>query len=172
MEFADFAVEIEKVLADLTTQYECATTDEDDIGMLWNFIYEDTVEGFILVEKDAPPFQIPTITITLHLGEVNGAPEEFLKYILGMNMVLINATLAIISTPSLPNGEQEENDDVDEDDEETENESTGFVDELAISTKMPYEAFTPEELADYLNLLVAQSDFVMDALEEFNKEME
>jgi len=171
MEFSDFAVEIEKVLADLVTEYDCAMTDEDDIGMLWNFVFEDSFEGFILVEKDAPPFSIPYITITIHLGEISGASEEFLKYVLGMNMSLMNASLAIISAPELPN--KEKNDfDKDNEGEDEYNDSTGFVDELVIVSKMPYEAFTPKEFPDYLNLLVAQSDFVVDALDQYNKEME
>lgn len=171
MEFADFAVELEKVLAEVVTDYDCAMTDEDDIGMLWNFIYEDTVEGFILVEKDAPPFAISTLTITLHLGVITGAPEEFLRYVLGINISLMNASLSIIRAPELPNKEEQDFDEDDEGEDEY-NDSTVLVDELVISTKMPYDAAKPEELADYLNLLVVQSDYVMDALDEYNKEME
>ena len=167
MEFADFAVEIEKVLSEVTSQYECAMVDDNDIGVLWNFLYEDSAEGFLLVEKDSPPFQIPTITITIHLGEITGAPVEFLKFVMGMNMVLVNSSLAIINSPV------EDSEDKEADEENLEdNERDSFIDELVLTMKMPYEAFIPAELLDYLNLLVAESDFVTDALDQFSIETE
>jgi hypothetical protein len=40
MEPADFAVQIEEIMAEVTSEYECVILDENDIGMLWTFVIE------------------------------------------------------------------------------------------------------------------------------------
>ena len=95
MEFADFAVEIEQILAEATTNYECVVVDEDDIGMMWNFTYEDIADGFLYIEKESVPFEIPTITLAVYLGAITDAPPEILKFILTLNGALINSAISI-----------------------------------------------------------------------------
>ena len=50
MEPADFAVQIEEIMAEVTSEYECVILDENEIGMLY-FCYRRQHKRFIGIEE-------------------------------------------------------------------------------------------------------------------------
>ena len=92
---ADFAVDIEEVLTKECSSYECVLCDEHDIGVLWSFLIEDSISGFIGVEDNEDSIGIATVTTGIHLKEITDADRDSLMHILDLNSELINATFTV-----------------------------------------------------------------------------
>lgn len=164
MEFADFAVEMEEVLATTTTEYECTMLDENEIALGWQFLYEDSLDGFIVCEKEDEVFGFATVTIALRVANITGAPEVLLKALFELNMAFINVNLALLQMPEMEDNDASD-DEMDNEDEQEPDEAP-IQDILVMRTKVPYEQFAPTDFADHLQTLAAQAELVFDILEE------
>jgi hypothetical protein len=158
MEPADFAVRMEEVLNEECSEYVCLLVDEDDIARLWNFVIEDSINGFIAYEDNEDTIGVPTITVGINLGDVTEAGREELADLLDKNGDLVNATLCLINVPV-------EKDEIDVEEElelDMEPEEPDTRDLLFIQTKVPYEAFEPEDFPGYIGNLMFQTETFID----------
>ena len=171
MEFADFAVEIEETLAKVTTEYECTMLDEDEIGLGWHFLFEDSIDGFLICEKEDELFGFPTVTIALRIADLTGMPSFLIKSLFELNMAFINVSLSLVQMPGVDSDEAENAEDNDFDDEEVkEQDELALTDNLVMRMKIPYEQFQPTDFEDYLQTLISQSDVVFDFLDSLSED--
>ncbi len=167
MEPADFAVRIEEIMAEECSEYVCLMVDEDEIGRLWNFTVEETIRGFLAFEDNQETIAIPTITVGIHIGDVTDHEPEDLKHLLTVNGDFINACLTVVNVPAdEENPEDEYETDADDDledilPEDEESESQRSQDLLFIQTKVPFDAFDPEDFMGYVQNLIFQTDAFM-----------
>ena len=175
MELADFAVNIEEVMAEVTTKYECVMTDENDIGKLWTFLVEDSISGYIGVEDNEDGIDIRTVSIGLHLKDITDISKEELLGLFELNSELINANFSVVKYP-VPQKDKDENDDdlieaesgetLSEIEDETDPE---LRDLLIIQTRVPYEAFSVEDFEPFIKNLMFQADMLLEDDEEENE---
>ena len=92
---ADFAVHIEEVLSESCSSYECVLCDDHEIGILWSFLIDDTISGFIGIEDNEDGLGIPTVTTGLHLKDISDFDREELLSLLELNSELINACFTV-----------------------------------------------------------------------------
>jgi hypothetical protein len=168
MEPADFAVRIEEIMAEECSEYVCLMVDEDEIGRLWNFTVEETIRGFLAFEDNQETIAIPTITVGIHIGDVTDHDPEDLKHLLTVNGDFINACLTVVNVPAESEDEEEPFEtDADDDlenipmeDEENDGPQKS-QDLLFIQTKVPFDAFDPEDFMGYVQNLIFQTDAFM-----------
>jgi hypothetical protein len=164
MELADFAVQIEEVMAEVTTEYECIMLDDNDIGVLWHFILEDAISGYIAVEENETYGDIKTVNLGLHLKDITDASKSELMELLEINGELINANFSVIKYPvNDPEEEEgvpfiEEGEDIDYDTPE----EPELRDLLIIQSRVPFEVFTPDDFDAFVNNLMFQADMFLN----------
>ena len=77
MEPADFAVQIEEIMAEVTSEYECVILDENEIGMLWTFVIEDSISGYIGIEENEDGVKVKTVSV-IHLKDITDVSKELM----------------------------------------------------------------------------------------------
>ncbi len=167
MEPADFAVRIEEVMTEECSSYECVLLDDNEIGVLWTFLIEDTIGGYLGIEDNEDTLNVKTVSVGLHLKDITDSTREDLLEILGLNAELINANFSVVKFPAKPPAEEEEepvfveegedlifDDDDDDDDEE-------MRDLLIIQTRLPFDAFEPEDFGAFVKNLLFQADTML-----------
>lgn len=162
---ADFAVKIEEVMAKECTSYECVICDEHDIGVLWSFVLEDSISGFIGVEDNEDGLGINTVTTGIHLKEISDYERDDLLHILELNSELINAcfTVAHIQEKNLEEPEPvfaEEGESIEY--EENNDEEVPSKEVLMIQCKIPLHAFDAEDFPGIVQNLMIQSDLALN----------
>ena len=172
---ADFAVNIEEVMSEACSNYECVLCDDHDIGILWSFLLEDSISGFIGIEDNEDGLGIPTVTAGLHLKDISDYDRDELLNILELNSELINACFTVShikeKTEEEPEpvfaeeGESIEYNDSEEDDEV----NTLSKEILMIQCKIPLVSFDPNDFSGVIQNLMIQSDM---ALNQENEELE
>ena len=165
MEPADFAVRIEEVMVEECTSYECVLIDDDEIGRLWTFVIEDTFSGYLSVDDNEESLKVRTVTLGLNLKDITGASREELLELLSRNAGLVSANFSVMKFPVADNDEEEpvmidEGEDVEFADVESEPE---LHDMLIIQTRLPFEAFAPEDFGDYVQNLLFQADLQLSS---------
>lgn len=173
MELADFAVQIEEILPEVTTKYECVMTDDEDIGRLWTFLVEDSISGYIGVEDNEEGIDIRTVSIGLHLKDITDISKEELLNLFELNSELINANFSVVKYPVPKTNKEDENNEemieveageelsFNEDEEEPE-----LRDLLIIQTRIPFDAFSVEDFEPFIKNLMFQADMLLDNDEE------
>ncbi len=166
MEPADFAVHIEEVMAEECSRYECALVDEDEIGVLWTFVLEETFSGYLSIEDNEDTLKMRTVTVGLHLKDITNASREELLELFASNAGLVSASFSVVSVP-VAREEQElaiidegEDLEIDEDDE------AEMRDMLIIQTRLPFEAFAPEDFGAHVQNLLFQAELQLTQDEE------
>lgn len=171
---ADFGVHIEEAMSSFCSSYECVLSDEHDIGLLWSFLIDDTISGFIGIEDNEEGLGIETVTIGLHLKEISDFDRDELLGILELNSELINAcfTVAHIQEESqeepepifAEEGESIEYNDEDDGDEENQEKNTKEI--LMIQCKIPLSAFDANDFSGIVQNLMMQSDLALNQNQE------
>ncbi|MDD3000144.1 MAG: hypothetical protein PHF29_00130 [Candidatus Riflebacteria bacterium] len=169
MEPADFAVKIEEIMAEVTSGYECVMLDENDIGMLWTFVIEDSISGYIGIEENDEGLNVKTVSVGLHLKDITDVSKEELMALFELNGELINANFSVVKYPSSDSNKSkepvfiEEGEDFDYEDDDTPPE---LRDLLIIQSRLPYEAFLPEDFEAFVNNLMFQADMLLNNPDE------
>lgn len=171
---ADFAVDIEEVLKEECSAYECALTDDNDIGVIWNFIVEDSISGFIGVEDNEEGLGVTTVTVGLHLKDITDYERKDILQLLEVNSELINASFSVAHFPVKPETEleqvfAEEGESIefeDEDDIEPE-----MRDLLFIQTRIPLSVFEVSDFSSIIQNLMIQSDMALNGGKEDGEEV-
>ncbi len=168
MEPADFAVKIEEVMAEECSSYECVLLDDNEIGVLWTFLIEDTISGYLGIEDNEDTLNVKTVSVGLHLKDITDSTREDLLEILGVNAELINANFSVVKFPAKPSKEDEKEEPVfveeGEDlifDEEDDEEEEDMRDLLIIQTRLPFDAFEPEDFGAFVKNLLFQADTML-----------
>ena len=167
---ADFAVQIEEVMAKECSSYECVLCDEHEIGVLWSFLLEDSISGFIGVEDNEDSLGIQTVTTGIHLKDISEMDRNELMHILELNSELINACFTVVHIQEKPEEEEEpvfaeEGESIEYDnDEEEENINTKEI--LLIQCKIPLSAYDPSDFSGIIQNLMIQSDFALNQNQE------
>lgn len=172
MEPADFAVKIEEVMAEECSSYECVLLDDNEIGVLWTFLIEDSISGYLGIEENEDTLNVRTVSVGLHLKDITDSSREELLGILEMNAELINANFSVVKYPAKPPKDEsdeevafadEGEDLIFEDDEDEEQE---MKDLLIIQTRLPFDAFAPEDFGAFVQNLLFQADTMLNREEE------
>ncbi|HNX77592.1 MAG TPA: hypothetical protein PLM07_17815 [Candidatus Rifleibacterium sp.] len=169
MEPADFAVKIEEVMTEECSSYECQLLDDDEIGILWTFLIEDTISGYLGIEDNEDTLKVKTISVGLHLKDITDYSREEVMAILEANGELINANFSVVKFPSREPEEKEpvfveEGEDLifdDEDEDEPE-----MRDLLIIQTRLPFDAFEPKDFSAFVHNLLFQADTMLGSGED------
>ncbi|MBR4569488.1 MAG: hypothetical protein IKO19_02295 [Candidatus Riflebacteria bacterium] len=167
---ADFAVQIEEVMAKECSSYECVLCDEHEIGVLWSFLLEDSISGFIGVEDNEDSLGIQTVTTGIHLKDISEMDRNELMHILELNSELINACFTVVHIQEKSEEEEEpvfaeEGESIEYDnDEEEENINTKEI--LLIQCKIPLSAYDPSDFSGIIQNLMIQSDFALNQNQE------
>ncbi|MGI6446310.1 MAG: hypothetical protein ACOX2I_11550 [Candidatus Ozemobacteraceae bacterium] len=165
MEPADFAVQIEEIMAEVTSEYECVILDENEIGMLWTFVIEDSISGYIGIEENEDGVKVKTVSVGLHLKDITDVSKEELMALFELNGELINANFSVVKYPAKESNKPdepvfiEEGEDYDYEDSDSPPE---LRDLLIIQTRLPYEAFLPEDFEAFVNNLMFQADMLLN----------
>ncbi|MBU1107535.1 MAG: hypothetical protein KKB51_12770 [Candidatus Riflebacteria bacterium] len=175
MEPADFAVRIEEVMAEECSSYECVLLDDDDIGILWTFVIEDTFSGYLGIEDNEETMKVRTVSVGLHLKDITDITREELLELFASNGELVSANFSVVKVPVSVQEEDEpviidEGDDLvlDEDDEN----QSEMRDMLIIQTRLPFEAFSPDDFGGFIQNLLFQAElFLTNDEEDENGEM-
>lgn len=169
MEPADFAVRIEEIMAEECSSYECVMVDDQEIGVLWTFLIEDTITGYLGIEDNEETLNVKTVSVGLHLKDITDISREELLGLLELNGELINANFSVVKFPAnQPSDEKqepvfaEEGEDVIFDDDEEENEEGNLRDLLIIQTRLPFEAFSPDDFGAFVQNLLFQADAMLN----------
>lgn len=172
MELADYSLLIEEALNKETTDYECIELDEDDVAVGWSFVIEDAIPGYLFIDENEYTYDLPTVSMGLHILDVTELSREALVRILKNNAGLINATFSIVNIPVLTETDEksvDKNTSFDDDFMEyvSEKEQEEFYDILTIQSKVPLDAFQPEDFMTYIQNLLFQTElFMPDVTEE------
>ena len=174
---ADFAVHIEEVMSEACSNYECVVCDDHDIGILWSFLLEDSISGFIGIEDNEDGLGIPTVTTGLHLKDISDYDRDELLNILELNSELVNACFTVshirekIEEEPEPvfadEGESIEYNDNEEDEANEENTLSKEI--LMIQCKIPLVSFDANDFSGIIQNLMIQSDM---ALNQENEDLE
>jgi len=168
MEPADFAVRIEEVMTEECSSYECVLVDDDEIGRLWTFVIEDTFSGYLSVDDNEESLKVRTVTVGLNLKDITGSSREELLELFARNAGLVSANFSVMKFPvASENGDEpmilDEGEDVDYADDESEPE---MHDMLIIQTRLPFEAFAPEDFGGYIQNLLFQADLQLSSRDD------
>ncbi|MDD3148578.1 MAG: hypothetical protein PHD82_14890 [Candidatus Riflebacteria bacterium] len=173
MEPADFAVRIEEVMTEECSSYECVLLDDNEIGILWTFLIEDTISGYLGIEDNEDTLNVKTVSIGLHLKDITDYSRDDLLELLGLNADLINSNFSVVKLPARPPKDDEKEEPVfveegedlifddDDDDEEPE-----MRDLLIIQTRLPFDAFEPEDFGAFVKNLLFQADTMLSPRED------
>ena len=167
---ADFAVQIEEIMAKECSSYECVLCDEHDIGILWSFLLEDSISGFIGIEDNEEGLGIQTVTTGIHLKDISEMDRNELMHILELNSELINACFTVVHIQEKSEEEPEpvfaeEGESVEYDNEEDE-ENINTKEILLIQCKIPLSAYDPSDFSGIIQNLMIQSDFALNQNQE------
>lgn len=167
---ADFAVQIEEIMAKECSSYECVLCDEHEIGVLWSFLLEDSISGFIGVEDNEEGLGIHTVTTGIHLKDISEMDRNELMHILELNSELINACFTVVHIQEKSEEEPEpvfaeEGESVEYDNEEEE-ENINTKEILLIQCKIPLSAYDPNDFSGIIQNLMIQSDFALNQNQE------
>lgn len=169
MEPADFAVRIEEIMAEECTSYECVLVDEEQIGILWTFLIEDTITGYLGIEDNEETLNVRTVSVGLHLKDITGISREELMELFELNGELINANFSVVKFPAKQSADEEqepvfvdEGEDLIYDDDEDENEEAELHDLLIIQTRLPFDAFSPDDFGAFIQNLLFQADTMLN----------
>ena len=167
---ADFAVQIEEIMAKECSSYECVLCDEHEIGVLWSFLLEDSISGFIGVEDNEEGLGIHTVTTGIHLKDISEMDRNELMHILELNSELINACFTVVHIQEKSEEEPEpvfaeEGESVEYDNEEEE-ENINTKEILLIQCKIPLSAYDPSDFTGIIQNLMIQSDFALNQNQE------
>lgn len=176
MEPADFAVRIEEVMTEECSSYECMLLDENEIGVLWSFVIEDTISGYLGIEDNEDTLNVKTVSLGLHLKDITEATRDEILAILELNGELINANFSVVKFPVKPDSEDSEPVFVDEGedliyDDDTDEEPE-MRDMLIIQTRLPFEAFSPDDFGAFVQNLLFQTDMFLNQDEAGAEEIE
>ena len=171
---ADFAVAIEEILGEECSNYECVLCDEKEIGVLWHFVVDDSIIGFLGVEDNEEGVGVPTVAVGINIRDITDYDRDGLMHILELNSLLINATFSVTHFPVKTETEQEpvfieEGESVEFNDEE-EDENTEMHDMLMIQCKIPLSVFEPQDFNSVIQNLMIQADMALNADEEDENE--
>ncbi len=163
MEPADFAVKIEEVMTEECSSYECVLLDDNEIGILWTFLIEDTISGYLGIEDNEDTLKVKTVSVGLHLKDITEYGRDEVLEILEKNADLINANFSVVKFPVKDNAEKEpvfvdEGEDLIYDDEDEEEE---MRDLLIIQTRLPFDAFDPADFGAFVQNLLFQADTML-----------
>ena len=167
---ADFAVQIEEIMAKECSSYECVLCDEHDIGILWSFLLEDSISGFIGVEDNVEDLGIYTVTTGIHLKDISELDRSELLHLLELNSLLINACFTVVHIQEKSEEEPEpvfaeEGESVEYDNDEEE-EPINTKEILLIQCKIPLSAFDPNDFSGIIQNLMIQSDLALNQNQE------
>ncbi|MEW6711410.1 MAG: hypothetical protein AB1403_16415 [Candidatus Riflebacteria bacterium] len=155
MEAADFAVKIEEIMAEECSAYECIYEDEEEIGRIWKFQIEDSIDGYLALEENEETIGIQTVAMGLYLLDITDYEREDLFGLLQMNADFINSSLSVVRIPAKSEALDEEVVNLDEEDpDEDEEDSESFI--LTIQTRIPADAFEPNEFKTYVENMLFQ----------------
>lgn len=174
MEPADFAVRIEEVMTEECSSYECMLLDENEIGVLWSFLIEETISGYLGIEDNEDTLNVKTVSLGLHLKDITEASREEILAILELNGELINANFSVVKFPVKQANDSDEPVFVDEgedlvyDDEDEE--EPEMRDMLIIQTRLPFEAFSPDDFGAFVQNLLFQADTFLGQNDEEDEE--
>ncbi len=165
MEPDDFAVRIEEVMTEECSSYECVLVDDEEIGRLWTFVIEDTFSGYLSVDDNEESLKVRTVTLGLNLKDITGSSREELLELFARNAGLVSANFSVMKFPvSDEKGDEslilDEGEDVEYDDDDGEPE---MHDMLVIQTRLPFEAFAPEDFGGYIQNLLFQADLQLSS---------
>lgn len=168
---ADFAVQIEEVMAKECSSYECVLCDEHEIGVLWSFLLEDSISGFIGVEDNEEGLGIHTVTTGIHLKDISEMDRNELMHILELNSELINACFTVVHIQEKSEEEPEpvfaeEGESVEYDNPEDEEGNINTKEVLLIQCKIPLSAYDPNDFSGIIQNLMIQSDFALNQNQE------
>ena len=168
---ADFAVQIEEVMAKECSSYECVLCDEHEIGVLWSFLLEDSISGFIGVEDNEDGLGIQTVTTGIHLKDISEMDRNELMHILELNSELINACFTVVHIQEKSEEEAEpvfaeEGESIEYDNEEEDEENINTKEILLIQCKIPLSAYDPSDFSGIIQNLMIQSDFALNQNQE------
>ncbi|PKL45836.1 MAG: hypothetical protein CVV41_02195 [Candidatus Riflebacteria bacterium HGW-Riflebacteria-1] len=167
MEPADFAVRIEEVMAEECSKYECVLVDDDEIGILWTFVIEDTFSGFLSVEDNEETLKVRTVTLGMHLKDITDISREELLELFASNASLVSANFSVVKFPVAQDEaapviiDEGEDLEIDEDDEQPE-----MRDMLIIQTRLPFEAFSPDDFGGFVQNLLFQAEMYLTQSED------
>ena len=161
MEAADFAVKIEEVMNEECTAYECIFEDEEEIGRIWKFQIEETIDGYIAIEENEETIGIQTVSIGLYLRDITDYSRDDLLELFYANADFLNASFSIVKIP-VP-VEDQRIPDLDEEDPEDEEIETEEHEILTIQSRMPADAFDPNDFKTYIENMLYQYQIAMDA---------
>ncbi len=155
MEAADFAVKIEEVMAEECSAYECVYEDEEEIGRIWKFQIEDSIDGYLALEENEETIGIQTVAIGLYLLDITDYEREDLFGLLQMNANFLNSSLSVVRIPAKSENQEGEAVNLDEEDPvEDEEDSESFV--LTIQTRIPADAFEPNDFKTHVDNMLFQ----------------
>ncbi len=167
---SDFGVHIEEAMGEYCSSYECVVSDEHDIGMLWSFLIDDSISGFVGIEDNEEGLGIETVTIGIHLKEISDFDRDELMGILELNSELINACFTVAHIQEkveeepepvfAEEGESIEYEDNEQDSEDEEITNTKEI--LLIQCKIPLSAFDASDFSGVVQNLMMQSDFALN----------
>ncbi|MDN5278605.1 MAG: hypothetical protein PWR01_2570 [Clostridiales bacterium] len=167
MEPVDFAVRIEEVMAEECTSYECIFEDEDELARIWKFLFEDTLDGYIAFDDNEETFGVQTVSIGLYLKDITEFSREELLTLFSANAEFINAGLSVVKVPVPIEAESldEGNEESDEEDEEAQPRVT-LRDILIIQSRIPFDAFEPEDFRSYVENMLFQYQIILESENE------
>ena len=171
MEPADFAVRIEEVMAEECSSYECVLVNDDEIGVLWTFVIEDTFSGYLSVEDNEETMKVRTVTVGMHLKDITDISREELFELFASNAELVSANFSVVKFPVAQEAAElaiiDEGEDLEiaEDDEQPE-----MRDMLIIQTKLPFEAFSPDDFGGFVQNLLFQAEMFLTEGEDDDDE--
>ncbi len=168
---ADFAVQIEEIMAKECSSYECVLCDEHDIGILWSFLLEDSISGFIGVEDNVEDLGIYTVTTGIHLKDISELDRSELLHLLELNSLLINACFTVVHIQEKTEEEPEpvfaeEGESIEYDNDDEEEEPTNTKEILLIQCKIPLSTFDPNDFSGIIQNLMIQSDLALNQNQE------
>ena len=163
---ADFAVHIEEVMTEACSSYECVLCDDHEIGILWSFLLEDSISGFIGIEDNEEGLGIPTVTTGIHLKDISDADRDELFNLLELNSELINACFTVSHIQEKQEEEPEpifaeEGESIEYNNEEDEN-KTISKEILMIQCRIPLVSFDPNDFIGVIQNLMIQSDMALN----------
>ena len=166
---ADFAVHIEEVMTEACSSYECVLCDDNEIGILWSFLLEDSISGFIGIEDNEEGLGIPTVTTGIHLKDISDADRDELLNLLELNSELINACFTVSHIKEKQEDPEpvfaEEGESIEYNDELDE-EKMSSKEILMIQCRIPLAAFDPNDFIGVIQNLMIQSDIALNQSSE------
>lgn len=160
---ADIGVQLEEIMSKECSKYECILADENDIGLLWTFLLEDSISGFIGIEDNEDGIGVETVTTGIHLKDISDIDSSGLMHILELNSELINANFTVAHVTEKNGGEPEpvyaeEGESIEFDEGE---ENTVTRDILLIQCRIPLSTFDPNDFSAIIQNLMIQSDMAL-----------